>query len=353
VRVRVRWRACLIALWPHFFVCHNQTTLTAASVKQRRGEATERAGTCVLSLLAMPLNEGILGALAEGSQSLVRLRRLVGSPAESTLRLRLQNLIRIGAVGGTRQNGFAGSLNYELTGSGRELLQVADVLKAWLASAPEGPLPLGGTAAKSAVRSLVAGWGTSMLRALAARPLSLTELDSLIGGLSYPSLERRLTTMRLAGHVEPVCNESGGQPYEVTDWLRHATAPLACAIRWEREHMSGDVRPAGNRDIDGFFLLALPLLCLPEDLAGECRLSVELPGSSEAPLAGVTVGVEKGRIESCVSRMDGDCATWASGSVPAWSRAVIDEDKSGLDFSGDLQLANDLVSGLHQALFRR
>ncbi len=40
-----------------------------------------------------------------------------------------------------------------------------------------------------------------MLRALAAGSLSLTELDRLIGALSYPSLERRLVAMRLAGLV--------------------------------------------------------------------------------------------------------------------------------------------------------
>ena len=59
-------------------------------------------------------------------------------------------------------------------------------------NAPEGPLALGSSTAKSAIKALVEGWGTNMIRALAARPLSLTELNGLISGLSYPSLERRL-----------------------------------------------------------------------------------------------------------------------------------------------------------------
>ena len=48
-----------------------------------------------------------------------------------------------------------------------------------------------------------------MMRALAARPMSLTELDSGITELSYPALERRLSSMRIAGLVEAQ-RERGG-----------------------------------------------------------------------------------------------------------------------------------------------
>jgi len=66
---------------------------------------------------------------------------------------------------------------------------VADTVEAWLARAPAGPIPLGSEVAKAAIKALVDGWEATMLRALAARPLSLTEFDSLIAGLSYPALE--------------------------------------------------------------------------------------------------------------------------------------------------------------------
>ena len=51
-----------------------------------------------------------------------------------------------------------------------------------------------------------------MMRALAARPLSLTELDSLISDLSYPALERRLSSMRIAGLVEAQPSQRGRRP---------------------------------------------------------------------------------------------------------------------------------------------
>jgi DNA-binding HxlR family transcriptional regulator len=310
-----------------------------------------RAGTSALSLLSLSLSDAILRGLAEQPRSLVQLRRAAASPSESTMRLRLQTLIQAGAVDGRRQSRLGGSLDYELTPSGRRLLRVADILQAWLQEGPDGPLLLGGTAARSAVKSLVAGWGTSMLRALAARPLSLTELDSLISGLSYPALERRLTTMRLAGHLEALPTGPRGTPHAVTDWLRRGTAPLAIAMRWEREDLGADARPISNRDIEAFFLLAVPLVSLPAELSGRCRLSVEMPGANGTQLAGATVDVEEGRIASCTSRMEGGPATWISGPIPVWSRAVIEHRTDGLEVSGDCQLATALVEVLHETLF--
>ena len=60
------------------------------------------------------------------------------------------------------------------------MLAVAEVVEAWLARAPQGSIPLGSESAKGAIRALIGGWGSTMLRALAARPLSLTELSSVI-----------------------------------------------------------------------------------------------------------------------------------------------------------------------------
>ena len=77
------------------------------------------------------------------------------------------------------------------------------IVEAWLAQAPQGSIPLGSEPAKGAIRALVGGWGSTMLRALAARPLSLTELSSVItGSLSYPALERRSRAMRAARQLE-------------------------------------------------------------------------------------------------------------------------------------------------------
>jgi hypothetical protein len=128
-----------------------------------------------------------------------------------------------------------------MTEAGREILSVADVLEAWLARAPQGPIALGSEPAKGPIRSLIGGWGSTMLRALAARPLSLTELDGLIGGLSYPSIERRLSAMHAARQVEPLEGQGGGeggptpQPTGYARRLPHWRRPAgASASTWRR-----------------------------------------------------------------------------------------------------------------------
>ena len=292
----------------------------------------------------------MLQALAEAPRSLMDLRREVGSPPQTTLRGHLRALTETGVVTRRRQNEFPGSLDLELTPVGRELWGVALILGAWLRAAPDGPMALGGGAAKGAVKALVEGWSTSMIRALAARPLSLTELNGLIHNLSYPSLERRLGAMRLAGQIERTPGRGRGTPYAVTDWLRRAIGPLGAAARWERLHAPAQTSPVKRLDVEAAFLLAVPLLSLAEETSGTCRLAVEVGASNGDRLAGVLVGVEKGRVASCIAKVQGQADAWASGSAPAWLRAVIDQDLDRIQIGGDTQLARGLLDELHGVL---
>jgi DNA-binding HxlR family transcriptional regulator len=311
-----------------------------------------RSGAQTLVLLAAPLNVLILRALAEGAKRQVELRKETGSPAQTTLRAQLKRLKETDAIETQRRNRFPGVLEYELTGAGRDLLFVADTLERWLGQAPDGPLTLGGNAAKAATKVFAEAWSTTMLRALATGPLSLTELDRVIGSLSYPSLERRLAAMRLAGHLEARASNGRGTPYGLTDWARQGVGPLAAAARWERRHMSRSTAPMGRVDIEAAFLLSVPLLDLAGDVSGSCRMAVEIPGSKGRRLVGVMVGVESGRIESCTSRLQGTPDAWALGSITAWLDAMIEADTDRIEPGGDGRLARTLLDSLHWALFR-
>jgi DNA-binding HxlR family transcriptional regulator len=242
-------------------------------------------------------------------------------------------------------------LEYELTGPGRELLFVAGALESWLGRAAERPLPIDSGAAKAATKALTEGWSSTMVRALAAGPLSLTELDGVIGSFSYPSLERRLAAMRLAGLVEAQPANGRGRPYGVTEWLRRGVAPLAGAARWERRHLPRQTAPVGRLDIEAAFLLTLPLLQLPAKLSGTCRMAAEIPDGDGRRLAGATVEVERGRIASCATQLQAGAGAWALGSPAAWLNAVIESDVDCLELGGDRRLAMALLSGLHGVLF--
>jgi DNA-binding HxlR family transcriptional regulator len=309
-----------------------------------------RSGAQALTLLAAPLNVLILQALADSPKRQAELRLIAGSPAQTTLRAQLKRLVEIGALAKHRRNRFPGVLEYDLTAPGRELLFVAATLERWLDRAPDGPLPIGDSAAKAAIKALAEGWSTTMLRALAAGPISLTELDRLIASLSYPSLERRLGAMRLARLVERRAGHGRGTPYAVTGWLRQGMAPITAAVRWERRHIPRAATPIGRIDVEAAFLLAMPLLTLPAELSGSCQMTAEISNGRKR-LAGVVVDVRESRVASCATQMQGNPEAWVLGSINAWLAAVIDQDTAQLELGGNGGLARALLKGLHGELF--
>jgi hypothetical protein len=178
----------------------------------------------------------------------------------------------------------------------------------------------------------------------------LTELDRVISTLSYPSLERRLGAMRLAGHIEVRPGRSRGTPYAVTDWLRQAVVPLAAAARWERKHAPDGAAAISRLDVEAAFLLAIPMLSLPGDRSGIGRLAVDMRRGPEHLLAGVNVEVNEGRVLSCVARLQGDVDAVATGSALAWLRAIGSGRAECLEIGGDPHLAEGLIEGLHRAM---
>ena len=226
--------------------------------------------------MAGPLSVSILRAHLDGPLRLPDLRERIGGAAQTTLRGQVGNLRAIGALERHVRGGMPYTVENELTDVGRGILDVAEVVEAWLTRAPQGPIAFGSEPAKGAIRSLVGGWGSTVLRALAAHPLSLTELSGVIPEISYPSLERRLSAMRASRQVEVLQNETGkSRPYAMTDWTRQAVGPLIAAGRCECEHIAEVAEPLTRIDIEAAFLLAVPLVLLPIPRSGSCRLVVD------------------------------------------------------------------------------
>jgi DNA-binding HxlR family transcriptional regulator len=314
-----------------------------------KGTGTERAGSQALALLAVPINSASLLALAEGPKSLGDLRREIGSPPHTTMRDRLRILAELGVVERRRGTEFPGAVGFELTAAGRDLLGVVALLAGWLESAPGGAREIGSVDAKTAIRALVDGWTPNIVRALAARPLSLTDLDGLIASLNYPALERRLTAMRLLGLVEAVECEGRRTPYRATDWLRRAIAPLAAAAQWEQRCLRGQAPPVTNRDVEAAFLLSMPLLRFPQGLSGSCRVAVEMGKRSLNSLAGAMVEVRGGKVTACTVNLEGIPDGWAHGSIAHWLAAVAKKDNRRLEQGGDGRLVAKLIAAFSEA----
>lgn len=319
-------------------------------------EGEVRAGSRVLAVFENPLNARVLRAHVDGPCRLNELQEKAGWAAQTTVRAAIANLCELGALERRSTDDSSHGVATELSSAGEEMLFVAGEVEAWLARCPDGPIDPDGEEAKGAVKALAGGWSSTLMRALANRSFTLTELAGLIPDISYPALERRITWMRASGQIEPIEKKGRGTPYVVTDWLRYAIAPLAAAGRWERRHLGNECPPVTDFEVEASFLLTLPLAPLPEYARGTCMLAAQTdptePDAREPGLAGVCVEVTKGQTQSCAPEVRTEPQTWAVGTPNTWFEAVIDGQIEDLRIGGvNPQLALDLVNGIHFALF--
>lgn len=287
-----------------------------------------------LLLLAVPSTPRLLAVLAEGPRSLVELRHGIGSPPATTTRGYLRSLSAAGLVEKRRHGGFPGIFDYRLTAAGRELKEVEEALVGWLAASPREQIPLGSLAAKRAIRTLVGSWTTGIVPALSPGALSLAELAAAIPGLSYPSVERRLSAMRRLGLVRDVPGAGTSTAFCAADWLRLGLTPLAEAARWERRGQD-EPPPIAAADLEAAFLLLLPRLRPLEADSDGSKTVVRRPEPD---------------VVSCTLRQESQPVAWAQGAPDAWVATILDRDPRGLEFGGETRLAATLVDEIRKEL---
>ena len=312
-------------------------------------DARFRSGERTLNLLSTPLNLNVLRALSERPMRLAELRQATGLPAQTTLRGHLGGLEEMGAVAKRPTQRMPYAVENELTPMGGQLLAVAAALEGWLKHVPQGAISLESGAAKGIVKAFVDGWGSTIVRSLATRPMSLTELDREIIELSYPALERRLSSMRMAGLVEAQPSDGSGTPYALTEWARRGVRPLAAAVRCERVHMGRRAAPVTEADIEGAFLLATPLVGLPDRSSGTCQLEVEAAPGVRGQ-SGVKVDVEQGRVVACDCGLADGPPSYAVGTTTKWFTAISDGTLDELRFGGGKHFAEGFVFAMHLTL---
>jgi len=119
-----------------------------------------------------------------------------------------------------------------------------------------------------------------MLRALAAKPLSLPS-STFLSGVNYPALERRLGAMRLAGRSPRPLPEKRQHSDTRDSWLRQRL-PAVAAANWERCRAPSNREPLGRLDVEAIFLLAIPPSTCPRTAEGPAGL----PSTSRTAPAG-------------------------------------------------------------------
>lgn len=313
-----------------------------------------RAGARVLGLFESPLNVRVLRAHAAGPLRLAELQEQIGWSAEATVRGAIKNLQERGGLVRQSAEGKSNAVATALGPAGRDLLTVAEVLEGWMSECPSKPIELEGEHAAVVVKALAEGWSSSLIRALATVPSTLTELSEQIPEINYPSLERRIGWMRTTGQIDALQKQPRGVPYAPTRWLRRAITPLAMAMRCERRHMKGNP-PITDVEVESAFLLALPVAPLPENRRGSCMLAIQTDAvefDEDQPLAGVNLELHLDGSTSWSVGVVAKPSTWAVGTAEDWLTAMLDGRFEFLRIGGaDPQFAADVINAMRYAVF--
>ena len=164
-----------------------------------------------------------------------------------------------------------------------------------------------------------------MLRRLAERPHTLTELDQRISVFGYRKLERICRELIEVGLVEREALGGRVTSYGVTDWGRLAAGPLAAAMRWERWEIPAESAPVTEIEAECVLLLGAPLVEVSEAPSGHCALLVDSDGSLPESLGGAVIHLVDGRplsweavAPSDAEALQPEVDCWVRGPTSAW-----------------------------------
>lgn len=310
-----------------------------------------RAGGRALLLLADPTNVAILRQLASGPLESTALLERIDYVSRSTYFDRMRDLEGLSLVARRRRGEVPPVAECWLARPGQRLLPVASLLDRWLGGAPKGPLELGQAYATTAIKALAVGWGSTLMRWLAARPHSLTELEQLVDGFGYRKLERTCRDLVKAELAERVTINGRLSGYGMTPWGRQAAGPLAAAIRWERYEIPGWSAAITSIEAQGGLLLALPLIDLGDEVSGTCTLLVDDDDPEREGLGGAVVRLAHGRPVTWApaAELDPRADCWVRGTTLAWLDTVSASRPAELQQGGDTSLATEVTTALREA----
>ena len=238
------------------------------------------------------------------------------------------------------------------TPAGREVPLVGATLQGWLRRCPAGPIELGEDSA-DALWALLAGWTSTVVHALAAGRRTVSEVQADVGVLDEEAVAVRLSMLEDVGLLRHLVEPGGAEeaPFEPSEWLRFAIAPLAAAARMELRHPLEDTAPIAAADVEAALRLTLPLLRMPADRSGACSLEIELDEGVLGGPVGMTARIERGSVVACDPGIDSEADAWVAGPTAGWLDAVIDRNQKALRSGGDRRLPRDLLGALHNTLF--
>ena len=117
----------------------------------------------------------------------------------------------------------------------------------------------------------------------------------------------------------------------------------------DRHALAGAVRPTPTH-LARLLRSAVPLLEHRPGELGVCRIVIEPLQERPAPLASLLIQVGPDAVAAADFIPGAGITAQARGTIVAWCHALLDGDRSGIGFRGDIALAERLVAELYDRL---
>lgn len=304
----------------------------------------------VLRLLSAGATGAILMALGEGPLRTKNLTERVPGYAPRTIYRYAGRLAELQVVERQEETGVPSKVVHTLTPDcGQELYDLVNrFADASMTRLPDGRID---AHAWAALRLLADLWEAGMVEELSCGPKSPTELARGSHGLSYHQVNRRAGLFKTAGLL---CERQGPgrrRCYALTEKTRNAMALVVGIGRWRHHHVvAEDEEGMTASEMATVLRASLPMVNLPGHAGKRLKLSV-LSEDAAIEEELVSTEVEKdGNVRTCGER-SGAVDGWGRGHVKAWIPAILDGDSSRVLVGEDEQLVDDLLRGLHEALW--
>lgn len=293
-------------------------------------------GHATLGLLVEDWSVPIMRELLGRSRRPSELEQRIPEAPHSALMRRLGEMDAMGMVTKERFAGLPPRAQYALTGEGRTAIRIVGAARWWERAWSPGPED-----GIEALRLVADQRNREILLALAAGRLSPAALEQRLSG-SRSTVTQRLAELARKGILARNVDE-GHAWYELTDCARDLALVGVAAARWEWQwaRPSEPVSPSLVADVLHLFA---PLVDLPAELAGICRLHV----GSDTDGSEVYLAADGYRLAASPAHNSPQAA--CHGTPQGWVDGLLLRHWRGVTATGDRALVAAMLASMGAAL---
>lgn len=242
---------------------------------------------------------------------------------------------------------------WRLTAAGRDLYRLQSLLTRIVAHAAKLSATTSSGAREHVVELTLKGLSDPVVvqiaRCLAAHgPLDPVGLEMACRPTPRRTLYRRLSPLVAGGVVVRTTSRQVPRSthYELAQRWRPVAAILMLSAWWESRHRAA----AGHGvavDLEGLLIAIAPVVRLGQSAgAGPVRWVVDHPSADPVPL--LLADGDRLRLES--DPTDAEPIATVVGTPSAWTEALVTDQRAGLSFVGEAQLAGEVLEAVRAAL---